>query len=414
MNRALRAGSDDDSLGTPGQQALRTLSRIGDADLEEMVTLVQSVCGVKSAAISVLVEDEYHLLVTAGMEPLTCDAGDSLCTHTRHVHETVIVEDARLDDRFNRSPYVDGRLRAVRFYASAPIYAPDGSMVGRLCLFDREPKTLTPLQERTLTTLAHNITKVLELRTIQNSDVQPSTTQLTSSDDALRLAAQISHDLRIPLTALSTSLDMLHESPPSDLDPARLRVFETARRSARRMGRMLDSLLDLDQAGSLRDVTDVDLTSLAQQVVSDVDGLLAQAGATVRIGTLPVVRADADQLYSVFLNLVSNAVKFRRPGVVPEVRIDGRRTDTGWRVSVVDNGCGIPADKRDDVFAMFTRINTSVEGSGIGLATVQRVVESHGGRVGVDEPDGSGAVVWFELPDAPARPTSGGSVVRSR
>jgi signal transduction histidine kinase len=381
---------------SPGHRALHALSRIGDADLREIVSLVQSICDVESAAISIFDGRTYHLLVTAGVEPLVCDADDSLCLHTMDCHDTVVVEDAGADPRFSGSPYVDGRLRAIRFYASAPIYGPDRMMVGRLCLFDSEARSLTPLQERTVTALAADVTRVIELRMLHGD---ASAAESAATDEAVRVAAQISHDMRIPLTALTTSLEMLKESVPPGVDELRDRLYATARRSADRISHMIDGLLRLNDAGRDLQVADVDLTALARQVVADVAPQSREARATLRVGQLPVVRADADQLYSVLSNLVSNSLKFGRKGVPPVIRIASRRVGDHWRVSVVDNGRGIPSERRTDVFSMFARVSTAVEGHGIGLATVRRVVEMHGGRVGVDDGDDGGADVWFELPD---------------
>ena len=385
---------------SPSQQAMRALNRVGDSDLREIVNLVQSICGVESAAISILEEDVYHLLITAGVEPLTCDADESLCTHTMDRHDLVVVQNPRSDERFASSPYVDGRLRDIRFYASAPIYGPDHTMVGRLCLFDSEPRSLSPLQERTLTTLAGSITKVIELRLLQEEE--PMTPPAPTTDAAVRVAAQISHDMRIPLSALTTSLEMLHESIPSDAaaeDDVQPRLLATARRATDRISHMVEGLLQLNDAGRDLVLGEVDLTSLVRQVASDLGAQLREAEAELQVGQLPVVRADADQLYSVLLNLLTNSVKFTRPGVPPVIRVESRRGDGAWRISVVDNGCGIPANRRADVFSMFSRLNTAVEGHGIGLATVRRIVEMHGGRVGAGVGDGQGAEVWFELPD---------------
>jgi signal transduction histidine kinase len=381
---------------------MHALSRIGDSDLREVVDLVQSICGVESAAISILEGDVYHLMITAGVEPLRCDADESLCTHTMDRHDIFVVEDARTDERFSGSPYVDGRLRDIRFYASAPIYGPDHAMVGRLCLFDSNPRSLSPLQERTLSTLAMNITKVIELRLLQQEEAESGAEQPVTSDDAIRVAAQISHDMRIPLTALTTSMEMLRQSTPPEGEAegdVRARLYATARRSTDRISHMIEGLLQLNDAGRDLVLRHVDLTVLVRQVATDLGTQLQEAGAELQVGPLPVVRADADQLYSVLLNLLTNAAKFARPGVPPVIRVQSRRVEGAWRVRVVDNGCGIPADRRAEVFSMFSRLNTAVEGNGIGLATVRRIVEMHGGRVGVDQGDGQGAALWFELPD---------------
>jgi signal transduction histidine kinase len=114
------------------------------------------------------------------------------------------------------------------------------------------------------------------------------------------------------------------------------------------------------------------------------------------------VHADPDDMYSVLQNLITNSVKFARPEVPAAVRISSRRTADGWRLSVSDNGVGIPEDRRVDVFSLFTRVATEVSGHGIGLATVARIVAAHSGRVGAESVPEGGAEIWFELPDEPA------------
>jgi signal transduction histidine kinase len=102
-------------------------------------------------------------------------------------------------------------------------------------------------------------------------------------------------------------------------------------------------------------------------------------------------------MYSVIQNLVTNAVKFARPGVPPVVRVTSHRVEGGHRVSVIDNGVGIAPERRDDVFSMFTTSGRG--GHGIGLATVHRVVTAQGGELGITDAACGGAEVWFTLPD---------------
>jgi signal transduction histidine kinase len=143
---------------------------------------------------------------------------------------------------------------------------------------------------------------------------------------------------------------------------------------------------------------DVDLGKVANQLALDSASLLEFAGATLEIGRLPVVRADPDEMYSVLQNLLTNAVKFTRPGVRPLLSISALQIPYGWRVSMTDNGIGIPVQRRTDVFTRFSRVDSGVEGHGIGLCTVARTVHALGGRVGADQAPSGGAEVWFELP----------------
>ncbi len=169
-------------------------------------------------------------------------------------------------------------------------------------------------------------------------------------------------------------------------------------RAADRMVRMLDQNMEFGVVGTTPPRVEVDLGRVARQLVLDSAVLLESSGASVEIGTLPVVRADPDDMYSVLQNLLTNAVKFTHPDRAPVVAINARSVEDRWRVSVTDNGVGIPEDRRADVFGLFSRVDEEVEGHGIGLATVSRVIGSLGGRLGVEDVMGGGTEIWFEVP----------------
>lgn len=132
--------------------------------------------------------------------------------------------------------------------------------------------------------------------------------------------------------------------------------------------------------------------------MEDLAPALRGVGAEVWVDDLPVICADPGQLYSVVLNLLSNAVKFARPSVPPRVTVRAQTLPDRWRVEVADNGVGIPADRRGEVFELFARFEEAVDGHGIGLPTALRIVEAHGGRIGITEGRTVGTEVWFELP----------------
>jgi signal transduction histidine kinase len=213
-----------------------------------------------------------------------------------------------------------------------------------------------------------------------------------------QLAAELSHDLRVPLSTIVASVEMLEDRLRECPDPAVGTLLDHAAKAADRMLRMLDHYMTVSPVveGPMR--VDVDLDKVANQLVRDSGLLLELAGATLKVGRLPVVRAKPEEMYSVLQNLITNAVKFTRSGVRPWVTISARQIPYGWRVSVSDNGIGIPAPRRMDVFTLFSRVDPELDGHGIGLGTVARTVHSLGGRVGAEEAPGGGAEVWFELP----------------
>ena len=283
-------------LDTERSTARAVLSGSQDSDVQELVNLLHNVCDVEIAAVTVPDDGQFHYLVTAGIEPLSCDSADTMCQHLMTTDEVVVVADTRADERFRTSPFVDGRMMALHFYASAPIHAPSGSIVGRLCLFDTGPKDLTPVQRQTLSTLADSVSSVLDLRQRKRDTVNAAENAAAKGAhlEVVSVASQVSHDLRVPLTALSTSLDMLHESTPDEESPLRRKLLASARRSTARMAGLVDGLLRLNDVQRGLELSDVDLGDAVTQVLTDLETVLGDA--TVTVGPLPTVRGDADLL----------------------------------------------------------------------------------------------------------------------
>ena len=385
----------------PGVDAvLAILSRADDADLGDIVELVAKICDAEAAGITILRDDEYHVPITYGIMPFVSPSTDTFCQHTMSTEGVFTVDDARADPRFRNIGWVDGTIASTRFYASAPLYAPNGAMVGRLCVIDPEVKTLTALQRGSLETLATNVTQLIELRMLRSS--RPALSSQESGQAAAtvvsQLAAELSHDLRVPLSSIAASMEMLADEL-EDRSPVIDALLKRAVRAAERMGRMLDQSLEYGAAGEEPDLAQVDLDQVAKQVMLNSAILIDATGATLETSDLPVVHADPDDMYSVLQNLLTNSVKFARPGVPAQVQISARKLPNAWRISFRDNGVGIPEEHRVDIFSLFSRIGDEVEGHGIGLATVSRIITAHGGQVGAAPVPGGGTEIWFEIPD---------------
>ncbi len=311
-------------VSSPGADAvLAILSRPDDVDLAELVELVARICDSKSAGITVQRGGDYHVPVTHGIEPLVCPSDDTFCRATMSTDGIFVVEDATTDPQFSSIGFVDGSIADARFYASAPIYAPSGEMVGRLCVIDPEPKTLTPLQRRSLETLALSVTKLIELRLLRERPA-PTAPEMGQAAATVvsQLAAEVSHDMRVPLSAIIAGVEMLTDELQDHPDPAVGALLTRTARAADRLSRMLDQHMELGGVLDTPKLRDVDLATLVEQLRADMAALLDSAGATVGTGELPVVHADPDDMYSVLLNLLTNSVKFARPGIPPVVRVD--------------------------------------------------------------------------------------------
>ena len=381
------------------------LGRAPQRELQALVDIAAQVCAVPRAAINIITTTQQQQIATTGFAPSICAREDSMCAAVLDHTDRVVVPDASLDARFHDNPFVTGVLGTVRFYASAPLTTPDGVIIGRLCVFDSAPRELVEAQEDALVAIAERVVDVLELR-LRTRELEDSLAALTQVRDELHrsnealsvFAGQVSHDLRTPLTAIMASTEMLGQRPAVTGDEWSERLVATAHRSATRMAGMIEQILSHAKVGAVLHRTDTDLRLVLASVLEDLAPTLEARSARVVTGELPTLRADEQQLYSVLLNLVSNAVKYARPGVAPVIAVSAERMGERWRCAVHDNGIGISAADRDRVFGLFNRVETSVEGSGIGLATARRIIEAHGGAIGVSSAEGPGTIVWFELP----------------
>ncbi len=389
------------------------LSEPAGGELQDLVELVAQVCDVPRAAINIVAPDEQHMIATAGLDPLVCARDDSMCAQVMTERRPVVVPDASADPRFVDNPFVTGIIGDVRFYASAPLITPDDTTIGRLCVFDDVPREMSPQQEQALVTLSRQVMDVLVLR-YRTLELQRSLDELQVVRDELRrsnhhlthFAGQISHDLRSPLTAILANAELLATEPAVETDLQLHAMVDAVSQAGQRMNRMIEEMLDFALEGGQLRLKETPIERVVELVLADIRPLLRQSHADISIGELPTVVADADMLYSVVLNLLTNALKFGRPGVAPIVDVSATRTTDGWRFIVSDNGTGIAPDRRDAVFNLYARGSADVGGHGIGLATTRRLVEAHGGRVGVEESTSGGAAVWFELPTSTDHPLS--------
>ncbi|MBO9520697.1 MAG: HAMP domain-containing histidine kinase [Nocardioidaceae bacterium] len=383
---------------------LRAYAVLGAEDiptLERVVDLAAALCGAAVAEINVVSTADVVHVATTTRDHRRVPREHSFCSHViEHDADNFTVHDARSTLPFARSPYVTGERGSIRSYASARLVAPTGTVLGTLCVFDEVVREFDEDQLATLRLLAALVVDVLEHRR-EHRELAGSVARLAdshrevcTSNEALDgFAAQVSHDLQAPVATLGIALSMLEDRAR---DEESAQVLDIARSGVRRMQQMIADLLDFAVLGSGRPPAVVDLDRVARQVVDDLGSLLASA--KVEVGPLPRLLGHESEVRVVLQNLVANAVKFAAPHRVPRVVVAGEVRGDRVRVTVTDNGPGVPEDARDDVFAPHVRAETTVPGYGIGLATCARVIRARGGTIGVDPAPAGGATFWFELP----------------
>ncbi len=199
---------------------------------------------------------------------------------------------------------------------------------------------------------------------------------------------------------ISSYLELLEGSIDDTLSDEAKDYFDRAVRGAERMQEMVDAVLGfarVDTRGN--EFSAVDLTTVLQAVVDELEETIETSGATITHDTLPTVVADSAQLHQLLHNLLTNALKFvgERP---PRIYLSAVADVTEWQVSVRDNGIGMEPGTSERIFVMFQRLHTQDEypGTGIGLAICKRIVDRHGGRIWVESQPHRGSTFVFTLP----------------
>ncbi|SDR78246.1 sensor histidine kinase [Agrococcus carbonis] len=378
------------------REAIAEYALIGappEPDLQGLVDLAATVCGVPTAVINIIDDRAQHQIAAIGFEPSVCSREDSMCNAVFQEPGHVVVPDAREDARFRDNPFVTGDIASIRFYASSPLITPKGVPIGTLCVFDDVVGDLSEQRSRSLALLAHQVVDVLELRRM--------TRELSRSNAQLaEFAGQVSHDLRNPLTALRGFLELAADSPELADAPTASGALARAEGAAERMSAMVEDLLDYARVGGSLRRSRVDLGAVVADALDDLDASVAAAGAVVEVEPLPHVTGDATLLRALMQNLLANAVKFAgAERGRPRVSVRAHDVGSSWRIAVDDDGPGIPPHERERVFGLLARGGSGdVEGSGIGLSTCRRIVEAHGGSIGIDDAAAGGASVWVLLP----------------
>ena len=170
---------------------------------------------------------------------------------------------------------------------------------------------------------------------------------------------------------------------------------------AKRMQGMIEDILAYSRITTkAQPLAPVDSATALQEALDRLASRIAETGAEIDAKPLPAVMADRSQLVQLFQNLISNSIKFCKDRA-PRISVQAAHEAGRWRFSVSDNGIGIAPEYREQLFVIFRRLHTQREypGTGIGLAICKRIIERHGGQIGIDSAAGGGAVFWFTLPE---------------
>ncbi len=325
---------------------------------------------------------------------------------------TQTLQPAIIDDvQVNFPAFRDKEKNGIHGWMGIPLILHQ-KLIGLVTLDSLEVGRFTPEHARLAAAFANQVGIALENARLHaevtqyaaelEQRVRERTTQLEAANKELEaFAYSVSHDLRAPLRAINGFSHILMEEYSEQLPPEARRFQQMVADNAVRMSTLIDDLLTYSRLGR-RPIArqQLDPTALVMEVLADFEQDLKNRSVKLQIDPLPPCEADPMLLKLVFQNLLGNAIKFSAHKGQPEIQVGAADTEHGTSYFVRDNGAGFDMAYAGKLFGVFQRLHSEEEfpGTGVGLATVQRLIHRHGGLVWFDAVVDQGAVFYFTIP----------------
>lgn len=384
------------SLSTAHTQ--ETLNRI-------IVTSARELAEADGATIIFQEGDRCHYADEDALEPLwkgkrfpasTCISGWSMLDA-----QAIVIPDIYKDERIPKEFF---KSTFVKSLAMIPIG--ENSPHAAIGVYWKTPATPAEIELKLLKTLADAAAGAIENIHLLNDleeRVHIRTAQLEAANNELEsFAYSVSHDLRAPLRAINGYTQILTGEYGAHLDEEGKRLCSVITTNTDKMGSLIDDLLEFSHIGrAIVKKVSVDMTSIVKAAFTETTSTAERQRIRFKVKTLPPALADESLIKQVWINLISNAVKFssKLPEAIIEVSCEKDKNEHIYTIK--DNGAGFDMQFADKLFEVFSRLHSSTEfaGTGVGLAIVQRIIKRHGGRIWAESEQGKGATFRFTLGD---------------
>jgi len=299
--------------------------------------------------------------------------------------------------------FVNPLLPLTRSEMALPLIT-HGEIIGAMTIQSKKPAAFSRVDITALQTMADLVANAIENARLFTERVRLNKELEAQNEELERFTYTVSHDLRSPLVTIHGFLGYLK----NDAKSGNLQRFDKdMNRIANAVDKMqilLNELLELSRVGRVANTPeDVSFEEIAQETADLLSGQLEATNIYLTIkGQFPIVQVDKLRISEVMQNLISNAAKFMGDQTNPKIEIGTQGTDSDGKTIffVRDNGIGIHPDYHERIFGLFNRLDPTIEGTGIGLTLVKRIIEIHGGRIWLESQLGKGTTFFFTLPSS--------------
>ncbi|MFM2201426.1 MAG: hypothetical protein RL040_626 [Bacteroidota bacterium] len=376
------------------------MDTLSEKEYDQLTAIASEICGCSMSLISLLDENRQWFKSRVGIDVPETPRELAFCGHAiQRATSPLIVEDARLDERFHDNPLVTGNPNLV-FYAGIPLVNNEGFALGTLCVLDQQPKQLTGGQLSALKALSDQVMALLELRRSKISLEQSLRKLEEKNRDLEQFAFIAAHDLKSPLNGISSLTELLMDSHAEALKDEGLRMVSAIKGSSMQLSDMISSLLEYYRLDATTEVPKELLTVEAlrnklMQLFAGEEQLAIDFESTI-----VQLHCNGSAVRQILVNLISNAVKYGDKDLTRvTIRIDELMSHYLFEVS--DNGPGIPEDQHHKLFQLFSTITPydrkGQKGNGLGLATVRKLVYRLGGDVSLQSSPAKGLTIRFSV-----------------
>lgn len=374
------------------------LDTLPEADYDNITALLANIFDVPIALISLLDADKNFLKSHHGISFDSSPRDISFCGHAILSEDAIfVVEDARKDERFYNNPLV--KEHNAIFYAGAPLINNEGYKLGTLCVFDTKPREISTNQKEALLSLSKQVIHLFELRK-KNIELNETKDILKAKNEELkRFAGTVSHDMKMPLANLIVTSDILKMKYGSRLDDKGVEYLQYLKSASLTLSDYITGLLAHYESDKMENLLEhFDLHHLLEEIV---DLLNINIDCEINFPDKnEELYCNRSALEQVFLNLIGNSLKYNdKDEVIIDIEFDSRKDHYHFKIK--DNGIGIPKEKQKEIFNLFSTIGNvdrnGNKGHGIGLSTVQKLINSLGGEISVSSIEGQSTTFEFSI-----------------
>ena len=376
------------------------LDTLPETDFDNITAIASQICNIPISLITLVDRDRQWFKSHHGLEVTETPREHAFCAHAIHDTNTVfIIEDARNDERFHDNPLVTGYPNVI-FYAGVPLTNSAGLPLGTLCVIDNKPNVLNESQLKALKSLANQVMNLLELRK-NKFYLEKAILELEIRNQELEKFVYVAaHDLKSPLNNISTLTNLLKEEYSTEIDTEAQNIITSIQHSSEQLRSLIDGLLDYSKSTKVihYNKTEINLEKLREDLII----LFSfESKCIIKLTSdLKHIYANKTAIEQILIHLVTNAIKHNDKPVT-EIELNATENKTQYKISLKDNGPGIPLESRQRIFQLFETLTDKDKfgqtNIGIGLATVKKLVENLGGQIHVESEIGESASFIFTI-----------------